>query len=175
MLLNSHTSAAPGGFARWPAAARVVCCAALAGTVAFIFSNSLAVADASNQASGGVQQLLYALFDRCGVPALKEWFTMHRIRKLAHFAEYALLGFWWPLCLRAHGRRPLPAAGWPVLACLLTALTDETLQLFSTGRSGQVSDVWLDFAGALTGFGCGLLALWLGAVLFTRLRSHKKE
>ena len=32
---------------------------------------------------------------------------------------------------------------------------DETIQLFVEGRSGQVSDVWLDLAGAL----CGLLGL----------------
>ena len=29
---------------------------------------------------------------------------------------------------------------------------DETLQLFAAGRSGQISDVWLDLAGFLTGW-----------------------
>jgi len=33
----------------------------------------------------------------------------------------------------------------------LTALTDETIQLFSLGRSSQVTDVWIDFAGVVTG------------------------
>ena len=39
----------------------------------------------------------------------------------------------------------------PMLGGVLTALTDETIQLFSDGRSGQVTDVWLDSAGVLTG------------------------
>lgn len=34
---------------------------------------------------------------------------------------------------------------------LLVALTDETIQLFVPGRSGQVTDVWLDFLGILAG------------------------
>jgi VanZ family protein len=29
--------------------------------------------------------------------------------------------------------------------------TDETIQLFVAGRSGQISDVWLDCAGAAFG------------------------
>ena len=51
------------------------------------------------------------------------WMNDYVIRKVAHFTEYA------------------------VLAGLLVALTDETIQLFAPGRSGQISDVWLDFAG----------------------------
>ena len=35
--------------------------------------------------------------------------------------------------------------------CLLVASVDETIQLFVSGRSGQVSDVVLDFVGALCG------------------------
>ena len=37
--------------------------------------------------------------------------------------------------------------GWNSIVSLL----DETIQLFTEGRSGQISDVWLDMAGALTG------------------------
>ena len=39
----------------------------------------------------------------------------------------------------------------PMLGGVLTALTDETIQLFSEGRSSQVTDVWLDSAGVLAG------------------------
>ena len=37
--------------------------------------------------------------------------------------------------------------------CLTAAvpLIDETLQLFTPGRSGQISDVWLDMGGAAAG------------------------
>ncbi len=39
----------------------------------------------------------------------------------------------------------------PMLGGVLTALTDETIQIFSPGRSSQVTDVWLDSAGVLAG------------------------
>ena len=44
----------------------------------------------------------------------------------------------------------------------LTALTDETIQLFSLGRSSQVTDVWIDFAGVVTGT---LLAFLVQAIV----------
>lgn len=37
------------------------------------------------------------------------------------------------------------------IALLAVPFADETIQLFVEGRSGQISDVWLDLAGALTG------------------------
>ncbi len=44
-----------------------------------------------------------------------------------------------------------------MLGGVLTALTDETIQIFSAGRSSQVTDVWLDFAGVLAGILVGLV------------------
>ena len=43
----------------------------------------------------------------------------------------------------------------------LTNFVDETLQLFTEGRSGQISDVWLDMAGAAAGTLCALAAAGL--------------
>ena len=37
------------------------------------------------------------------------------------------------------------------IAIFAVPFLDETIQLFTEGRSGQLSDVWLDMAGALTG------------------------
>ena len=39
---------------------------------------------------------------------------------------------------------------------------DETIQLFSPGRSSQVTDVWIDFAGVVTGT---LLAFLVQAIV----------
>ena len=73
------------------------------------------------------------------------------VRKAAHFTEYAGLGF---LLAMNTG------AGLASVFCLLkenlTAVfgmpfIDETIQLFVEGRSGQISDVWLDMAGIFTG------------------------
>ena len=41
--------------------------------------------------------------------------------------------------------------------CLFTAVCDETLQLFVAGRSGNVRDIWIDFAGAFL----STLVTWL--------------
>ena len=74
------------------------------------------------------------------------WMTEHLLRKAAHFTEYAILGALSFCAFRFSSNYHLPS----VLLCgVAAALTDETIQLFVPGRSGQISDVWLDFAGYL--------------------------
>lgn len=159
----------------WLLVGRVLFTLALVGTTGFIFSNSLAIAEVSNAASGQAQSMLFSLLDAVGLGSLQSLFTMHVIRKLAHFAEFALLGFWWMLCLRVYTRHWVRQVSWPVLACLLTALLDETIQVYSSGRSSQLSDVWLDFAGALAGLLCGLLLLCLCRMIYILVKYRDKE
>lgn len=144
---------------------------ALAGCIWFIFSNSMAVADVSSVSSGRVLQLLQAVLRRLGMPGLAQRLTMHLVRKLAHFCEYTLEGFLLMLCMRVYSRRPLRHITVPMLAGVLTALTDETIQLFSQGRSSQVTDVWLDSAGVLAGILAALLLMGLWRLLF----HHRKK
>ena len=40
-------------------------------------------------------------------------------------------------------------------------MADESLQLLVEGRSGQLTDVLLDFSGVLAGMGVCLLILWI--------------
>ena len=118
--------------------------------ILFIFSNSLAPADISGGASSRaleiVQNILAAL--RWDIPV-----TEHFLRKAGHFSEYLALGLLLAATLRAY----MPRAGMgiflPLFAGLMTAVLDETIQLFVEGRSGQVSDVLLDFSGVLAGLG----------------------
>ena len=49
---------------------------------------------------------------------------------------------------------------------VLAALADETVQLFAAGRSGQVSDVWLDLAGFLAG--------WILIALISLIRKKRR-
>ena len=135
----------------WVVAGRVVFTVALIACIWFIFSNSMAVATVSEQSSGRVLRLMQAVLRRLGHPALAERLTMHIVRKLAHFCEYALEGFLLMLCMRVYSRHPLRHITVPMLGGVLTALADETIQLFSEGRSSQVTDVWLDSAGVLAG------------------------
>ena len=88
------------------------------------------------------------------VQNLLPWMTEHLLRKAAHFTEYAVLGALCFCAFRFSRRYVLPAVA---LCGLTAALTDETIQLFVPGRSGQVSDVWLDFAGYLCAALVGLL------------------
>ena len=109
--------------------------------ILLIFRNSMDPADISSEKSGAVLLILNKLL--FGGKAV---LTEHIVRKLAHFAEYTVAGILGMLFFRN--------LGFPVLSLfsgLLVALTDETIQLFVPGRSGQVTDVWLDFAGVLAG------------------------
>ena len=158
----------------WLIAARVIFIFALIGCIVFIFSNSMQIADVSSLASGRVLALLRRVFTRLGMPGIARHLTDHIVRKLAHFCEYMLEGFLLTLCLRVYTRRLLGHVSWPVLGGLLTALTDETIQLFSEGRSGQITDVWLDFSGVLTGILVGLVCLGLCRMCWL-LYNHRNE
>ncbi|MBQ5687321.1 MAG: VanZ family protein [Ruminococcus sp.] len=48
-------------------------------------------------------------------------------------------------------RRPQRYAVQVLFAGLSAALIDETIQLFIEGRAGMIADVWIDFAGVVTG------------------------
>ena len=161
----------PQSLSPWVLGGRVLFTLALAGCIWFIFSNSMAVADVSSVSSGRVLQLLQAVLRRLGMPGLAQRLTMHLVRKLAHFCEYLLEGFLLMLCMRVYSRHPLRHITVPMLAGELTALTDETIQLFSEGRSSQVTDVWLDSAGVLAGILAALLLMGLWRLLF----HHRKK
>ena len=161
----------PQSLSPWVLGGRVLFTLALAGCIWFIFSNSMAVADVSSVSSGRVLQLLQAVLRRLGMPGLAQRLTMHLVRKLAHFCEYLLEGFLLMLCMRVYSRRPLRHITVPMLAGVLTALTDETIQLFSEGRSSQVTDVWLDSAGVLAGILAAQLLMGLWRLLF----HHRKK
>ena len=73
-------------------------------------------------------------------------------RKLAHFAEYAILGF---LAARAFSTSPRPAISsrWFLISATLVvafALMDEYHQSFVPTRTGSFYDSLIDMAGGLT-------------------------
>ena len=139
-----------------------------------IFSNSLQIADVSEGASGRVLGILQGILRHLGLPGAADRLTMHIVRKLAHFCEYLLEGFLLMLCLRVYTRHFFKHVSWPMLGGLLTALTDETIQLFVPGRSGQVTDIWIDFSGVMTGLLVGLILLGLIRMCII-LYQHRNE
>lgn len=115
----------------------------------FIFHNSLTPAVESSRQSGSVLTMVLEAASHIGIQG--SWITEHLIRKLAHYGEYTVLGILLAMAVRQYG---LTIAAERLTQCLLGFMipfTDETIQLFVEGRSGQISDVWLDMAGVLTG------------------------
>lgn len=132
--------------------------------ILFIFSNSMKPADISSVDSGKALELVRNFLAASG--AESSWLTDHIIRKTAHFSEYTLLGMILFCCMRScefTGERRWfthLTVGYAV------PFVDETIQLFVSGRSGQISDVWLDCAGVA--FGTLLMVL-------LRLRKRRME
>ena len=155
-------------------------------TLLFIWVNSIFPAELSSKESGWVQRLLRpaldflysgrieasldalaprlpAPLDRAvlGVKAALEGLLAHGptyvVRKAAHFSEYALLGIFMALLFASlNGRRRFFL---PEGACLVAALIDEGIQLFSEGRGSSLRDVCIDFSGATLGVLVALLIL----------------
>ena len=118
------------------------------------------IGEVSQGSSGRVLALLQGVLRRLGHPALAQRLTDHIVRKLAHFCEYTLEGFLLMLCMRVYTRNYIWHISVPLLGGVLTALADETIQIYSPGRSSQVTDVWLDSAGVLAGILAALPACW---------------
>lgn len=121
-----------------------LCIALIILCLLFIWGNSALNAAASSAISDFFSKLL-------GLVPQDAPEGSHLLRKLAHFTEFAALGWliiWLCGMLGKGGFSALQSA---LLFCMLTACADESIQLFRPGRSGSIRDVWIDTAGALAG------------------------
>ncbi len=75
-------------------------------------------------------------------------FSMHIVRKLAHFTIYAMLGFNTFYMYRKYGVKHY--ALYALVTCILYACSDEWHQSFVSGRSPQITDICIDTCGALS-------------------------
>lgn len=110
----------------------------------FIFSKSLPDQDASGEESRRIMELIRPIL---AFFIGEENVTLHLVRKLAHLTEFCALGISLSLLSCGLGKRSVP---WTILTAVLTALFDETIQIF-TGRGPSVTDVWIDISGAAIG------------------------
>lgn len=76
---------------------------------------------------------------------------MFIVRKAAHFTEFLILGTLLCMDFSSSLYGVLQRFSIPTLVGLLIAFIDETIQLFVVGRSGEVRDMWIDFAGVALG------------------------
>lgn len=88
----------------------------------------------------------------------------HIVRKGAHFFSYLILGILVTNALKNNGMNTFKLFLISLVICMAYAISDECHQLFVPGRAGQVKDVMIDSAGAITGIS-GYIAL---VKLFTR-------
>ena len=111
-------------------------------SIAFAFVHSMMPASVSSAESNGVVPE--------AVPGV--------VRKLAHYTEFSVIGAMLTGCAYSFDRiKPYRYLVQVLFVGLLTAVTDETIQLFSEGRAGMIVDVWIDFSGVLTGTAVMLL------------------
>lgn len=136
--------------------------------ICFIWGQSMMPRAVSARESSFLMRLLKPLLDPNNRISSKVFH--HYLRKAAHFTEYAALGFCMSgflLCF--NWRREQMRIPTAVLACLLIAAADESIQLVSVDRGAQLRDVVLDFCGALFG-----LAVFLFLARLLRKRRQKE-
>lgn len=119
-----------------------------------IFAFSAQTGEESGGLSGKISQPVTKMIVRLsgGMSAAEEAVLYQKVdgvvRTGAHFSEYAVLGVWLTLLLKAIGLR------WPWMAWLvgtLFAVTDEWHQSFTPGRVSDPEDVLVDSLGLLLG------------------------
>ncbi len=132
-----------------------------------IFFFSAQDGETSEQTSAGIVRwvigLLVSGFDSLALAEQNAIFetTSLLIRKGAHFAEFAMLGFFVRLLLRSYRARR--GWLWAWVAGTLYAFTDELHQFFSSARNASLMDVLIDSAGVACGAwiaGLLLLIVW---------------
>lgn len=115
----------------------------------FIYIQSLLPAGISSEESGYTLSTVGKIMEYFNF--LPDFLTEVFIRKTAHFLEYLLWGIALFHFIRIFNFTMEIKRLVMVFAIVIMPLTDETIQLFVEGRSGQISDVWLDMGGALFG------------------------
>ena len=134
---------------------RVLLWGLLIATAVMIFAFSAQEGELSSRLSDWVTDMIIRIVDADYAPATGAEeagvvdFVRRLVRKAAHFAEFALLGFLLRMQAGAYGLcRP---TRWCWLAGALYACTDEIHQLFIADRAGMWQDVLLDACGVLAG------------------------
>ncbi len=140
-------------------------------SVVFVFYHSNKVGAVSGEMSLRVQSMLNALLAKAG---LGIELSHTAVRKLGHLAEFANLGFWSLLALRVYTKRLFAHISWPLLFCLGVAVCDEFVQLYVPGRSSEVRDVIIDFAGSLAGAAVALVLVLALRGFFALLQTDRE-
>lgn len=146
---------------------RWMLCVVLALVAVFIWNNSFQ--------SEGTSDGISLVFTKWLIPFAQKlgfygsiWQFNHLVRKMAHVTEFTVLG-----CILYHMVKRYTTYGvvWKSIGLgVVVAIIDECIQIFSPGRSAQVSDVVLDTIGSIVGIGLAKLIAYIIACI---CRDHK--
>lgn len=120
--------------------------------VIFSFSSKSGVQSKAQSVSLASQILKFFNIDEV---AFEEFVGL--LRRMAHFALFALLGAAVCYALMAHELKASKVFLYGLAICLLYAISDEVHQAFVPERAPQLTDVFVDFAGSLCGSGFVML------------------
>lgn len=127
----------------------------------FIFGNSLQNSEESNKASDVIEEVVEPIINE--VVGENKIDVNYFVRKGAHLTEFFALGL---IVMGAVVTVGWKYAGYGLFYVLAVAVTDEYIQSFSD-RTSSVSDVLIDFTGAMIGFA-------VCAVVFLLVRKFRK-
>lgn len=133
------------------------------GVAYVIFIFSCATGDESAEVSQGLLNII--------IEYIGNFISHNTLRKIAHFSEFAALGFFVGGGIRftfGTGKIYIPLA-----VCLLYSVSDEIHQCFVPGRAGMVFDVFVDVCGSLIGILVFMLIIFLiHKITEKRQKSH---
>lgn len=93
------------------------------------------------------------------------------IRKIAHFSIYALVGFLLMGLVSTFKLKEKNRILISLILGVLYATSDEIHQLFSPGRSAQITDVYIDTLGILV----GIFVILLFIKIFEKMKLQKEK
>ena len=137
---------------------RIIAIVLLILTLAFIWGHSMRSHDDSKAESRAILEWIAGMLSKLGIDI--DTSNDHPLRKLAHFAEFSVLGVSLALIMLTGSGYSRQRSLNCVFVGMAVALIDETIQIFS-GRGSLVSDTWLDLSGALAGMLLVIGITWL--------------
>ena len=156
---------------------KIISCLVTIGIMVLIFYFSSQNSAESSKVSSGITKKLVELVTSVSHLSAEEKQmiieTIHGIiRKIAHFTIYASLGMSAFVSIKLITQKKKTVV-FAITAgfCMLYAISDELHQLFSTGRSGEIRDVLIDTAGAVT----GILFLLIAAAAIKRIINRRRS
>ena len=114
--------------------------------IIFMFSNQ--PADDSTRVSDSFILGISNLFS-INIPLNDNVITV--VRKSAHFTIYFILGLAVINLIITYNKTKVKTILISIIICLLYSISDEIHQLFVIGRSGEITDVFIDTVGATLG------------------------